>query len=506
MSNFFDIIKQEKKKQVFAIIDNVQNVVSSFEVKDAIHMANEIIRKRNKDLVCRLNKSVFEVDEAMPFVLNTLLMDGIMCFVIGGMSINEYQHYKNLINTCFRQVPKIAIVLTEFFNEDLRNELEAIEFNEVLFVRNRVVFIEKLAYSISKILVEGERIPVMPLAPSKGLEFDSDVFCTSAFVAPNVKFDSDEFCYTAAPMRPNVEFDSDEFGATTVLMGPNVEFDSDEFAYTTALPLEKDSTNIDVSQVNFSAIAPKQIVKGEYAMIDMIVYEDMYRNVVDKIIESADNEMKEIIASAQEVGRDTNIRIRLSSPDIELDDCEETQRWKGRYLVFNFVVDVPSDYSKKQILFIATVYFNDLIATRLKFVASCTSLREQKMQLTREDILTAFISYASQDRSRVATIIQGMKKARPEMDIFFDVESLRCGEDWEKALRSEIERRDILFLCWSNYAKASEWVNKEWHYALENKGIESIEPIPLVSPVVCPPPEELKSKHFNDRSLLYQEI
>ena len=128
---------------------------------------------------------------------------------------------------------------------------------------------------------------------------------------------------------------------------------------------------------------------------------------------------------------------------------------------------------------------------------------EQKLDLTREDVLSAFVSYASQDRSRVAAIIQGMKKARPDMDIFFDVESLRSGEDWERALRAEIERRDVLFLCWSLAASRSEWVNREWHYAMEYKGIEAIEPVPIDPPDVCPPPGELKSKHFNDRVLLY---
>ena len=101
----------------------------------------------------------------------------------------------------------------------------------------------------------------------------------------------------------------------------------------------------------------------------------------------------------------------------------------------------------------------------------------------------------------MAQVIQGMKKARPEMDVFFDVNSLRSGEEWENILQHEIEKRDILFLCWSKNAKASEWVNKEWHYALENKGADSIEPIPLEAPTECPPPEELKHKHFNDAML-----
>ena len=267
----------------------------------------------------------------------------------------------------------------------------------------------------------------------------------------------------------------------------------------------ENSACVNVNQVQFSAVVPKQLVKGEYTMIDISVYEDTYRHIVDKIIANADNEVKEVIASPQDVVENTMIRIVLSSPDLDISDCDETQKWRGKYLTYSFPVEIPSDYAKKQILFIAAVYFNEIIATKLKFVVSCTSTREQKLQLMREDVLTAFISYASQDRGRVATIIQGMKKARPDMDIFFDVESLRSGEDWERVLRSEIEKRDVLFLCWSHFAKESKWVETEWRYALTNKGLESIEPIPLVSPSECPPPDELKSKHFNDKALLYKE-
>ena len=95
-----------------------------------------------------------------------------------------------------------------------------------------------------------------------------------------------------------------------------------------------------------------------------------------------------------------------------------------------------------------------------------------------------------------------MKKARPDMDIFFDVESLRSGDDWKKKIRREIDKRDILFLCWSKYARDSEWVDYEWRSALKIKGADSIEPIPIESPESCPPPDELGGKHFNDK-LLY---
>jgi len=88
------------------------------------------------------------------------------------------------------------------------------------------------------------------------------------------------------------------------------------------------------------------------------------------------------------------------------------------------------------------------------------------------------------------------------MDVFFDIENLRSGVNWETALFREIEKRDILYLCWSHFAQKSRWVDAEWRYALKQKGKECIEPVPLEPPEVCPPPEELKEKHFNDK-LLY---
>ncbi|MCD7784658.1 MAG: toll/interleukin-1 receptor domain-containing protein [Oscillospiraceae bacterium] len=270
-------------------------------------------------------------------------------------------------------------------------------------------------------------------------------------------------------------------------------------------PQEK-AEGIEVSQVEFSAVVPKRFMKGEYSMVDISLYEAKFRSVVDNLIKNAESEVREVVASSQEIKKDTEVRIVLSSPDFEISDCDETQTWHGRYLIFSFPVEVPTNYAKKQILFTATVYFNGIIATKLKFIAKCSSWREQKIELTREDILTAFISYASQDRSRVATIIQGMQKARPDMDIFFDVESLRSGDDWKLELHREIEKRDVLYLCWSEYAKESKWVEEEWRYALSNKGLDGIEPIPLVSPDICPPPDELKSKHFNDKVLIYSNM
>jgi hypothetical protein len=259
---------------------------------------------------------------------------------------------------------------------------------------------------------------------------------------------------------------------------------------------------VQIDKVFFSAVAPKSIVKGEYAMIDIFMYEKDFKSVVEEAIANAEKEVKETKSGMIKAGKESNIKVVLSSPDLTIEDNTEEQVWHGEHLDFSFVVELPGDFKKKQILFVAAVYINDVIATRLKFIAKCMVSAEQKMKVIREDVLSAFVSYASQDRNRVAMIIQGMKKARPDMDIFFDVESLRSGDDWENALWHEIDKRDVLFLCWSKSARDSQWVDAEWRYALKQKGPDCIEPVPIDPPGVCPPPKELSKKHFNDK-LLY---
>ena len=268
----------------------------------------------------------------------------------------------------------------------------------------------------------------------------------------------------------------------------------------------KSTTNvppcIQIRKVDFSAVAPKNFVKGNRTIVNIVMYEKSFRHIVDELAERVDGSSQETRSGTHMVKQGSIVKVVLTSPDIVIDDNEEIQAWQGEYLNFIFAIFLSEQYPKQQILFNATVYINDIIATKLKFVAKCMSLQEQKITISREDVLSAFVSYASQDRSRVAAIVQGMRKARPDMDVFFDVDSLRSGEYWESILFQEIDKRDIFFLCWSHFARQSKWVDAEWRYALVQKGIDCIEPVPIEPPDVCPPPNELKSKHFSD-NLIY---
>lgn len=263
----------------------------------------------------------------------------------------------------------------------------------------------------------------------------------------------------------------------------------------------KTKSDFNISRVNFSATAPRKLSREAYNIIHLIVYEDEYRSVVNGIVHDKEIPQREIPGGTAEIEDDSVVKIILKSPDFEL-YYEEERLWKRKYIDFAIPIMLPSELRKKQVMFQAVIYINNIIATRLSFVVKCNSFRTQKISISREDILSAFISYASQDRSKAALIIQGMRKARPDMDIFFDVETLRSGEKWEDAIHQEIRNRDILYLFWSNYAKKSKWVDTEWRYAYSINGEDGIEPMPLEPAWSCPPPDELKNMHFND-NLLY---
>lgn len=360
-------------------------------------------------------------------------------------------------------------------------------------------------------------VPPAPVAPSVASAFTpppapvfrADTFGESTVLSAPV-YRPEPPAPSATPSLWNIPkaspapaIQADSFGSTAVPSAPAIQANSFGSTLAPAAPASQPAADpVRVDKVQFSAVAPQKATKGEYTIVQLFMYEQAFRNAVDEALEMGEGPMQEKKTGIYQVKDNTRVKVVLTSPDIEILDDTAEETWQGGYLCFDFALDIPQDLSKKQILLKAAVYFDDIPATRLMMTLRLQTQHEQRMEVLRSDVLSAFVSYASQDRSRVGGLIQGMKKARPDMDIFFDVNSLRSGENWEDTLRREVERRDILFLCWSKHAKESPWVDMEWRYAMESKGIESIEPIPIDPPDVCPPPQELQSKHFND-SLLY---
>lgn len=261
-----------------------------------------------------------------------------------------------------------------------------------------------------------------------------------------------------------------------------------------------------MDEVFFTAVAPKEFRRDEYSDVAVVMYEDAYRDIVDRIKANYDEQVIQRGSGAMNVAKQTTIRVTIESleADICFDNTEETGIWIGKSLEFHFWVLIPEDFQKKQFKLTIRVFTNDIPFTTLTLFVKCNAASTQEIMPERRDIKSAFISYARADTEEVTTLIRGMEKVRPDLSLFMDQESLRSGQNWQEILKSEIERRDVLFLCWSPSAKESQWVDFEWRHMYNKRGIEYIDPIPLSSPQSCPPPQELEMLHFDDRWLRYR--
>jgi len=255
--------------------------------------------------------------------------------------------------------------------------------------------------------------------------------------------------------------------------------------------------------VRFSAVAPKALVKGQHALINIYMYEELFRHLVEKDMLNNESSREANTSGFFDINEKTNVCIVLDSTQAEIGDREIELVWGGRYSKFTYDVFIPQEVELVQVLFNGRVYFNGAFITKIKFLVDIEKKNYQPIDVEVVNSLSAFISYSSKDLAKVATVIQGMKKIRPDLDVFFDRHNLRSGQDWKSSIDTEIKQRDIFFLFWSRNAFTSKEVAREWRYALEVKGLSAIEPVPLESPEFCPPPIELKEKHFNDWMLAY---
>ena len=169
------------------------------------------------------------------------------------------------------------------------------------------------------------------------------------------------------------------------------------------------------------------------------------------------------------------------------------------------MVHVPSDAKAGSHPGTATVLVKGIRIAQVRFIIKVgdATAKIKSLPIKVTLIRRAFASYASEDRIKVLSRIQGMKKVLLDMEIFVDVMSLHSGDDWEQKLWSVIRICDVFFLFWSANAMRSTWVEREWRFALKTIGLNRIEPVPLVSPKQVPLPRELARKHFNDPELAY---
>jgi hypothetical protein len=247
--------------------------------------------------------------------------------------------------------------------------------------------------------------------------------------------------------------------------------------------------------------APQEVKPGEEFIADFLAYlpelEDAVREIVRE--QSPRAEMRPGLKKCR-WKKGVRVQVKLSAGYFSVDPGEDEFEWDGTYQILSFGVEVPKDAETGPVSLKFDVSVGGIRIARLfaevAVVAKVKS--DARVTVTGKPASTAFASYASEDRQRIADRLAALR-IHDGLDVFMDHLSLIPGEDWKERLVREIEARELFLLFWSPEAEKSEWVDWEWRTAFalkEQRELPEFEIHPLENGLT--PPKELSHLHFGD--------
>jgi len=276
--------------------------------------------------------------------------------------------------------------------------------------------------------------------------------------------------------------------------------------------VDPETANSDISPVDCSVFAPPAIAPGDESMVQAFLH------LSDKEGEALAR-AREFDSDAERRGTQTldlglpngmGVDFHLSVPGLTVDEPVCSVVWNGKTVSVQFIVRAPADTTRHGVYGRLRVSIEGVPVGCIAFKTAIGAVTSGPVEVENgaEYYRKAFVSYASVDRTEVLKSVRIMR--RLGIDVFQDLLSLEPGERWERRLYQEIDRCDLFFLFWSSAARNSEWVGKEWRYALARKGPAEISPpdiIPVIieGPPPVPPPPELEHLHFNDHLIYFMD-
>lgn len=255
-------------------------------------------------------------------------------------------------------------------------------------------------------------------------------------------------------------------------------------------------------EVYIGVSTPQHVSPCETFVARFVAYTDSNRNkVLQKLELESPYSNKRLDLDNCRWHRNAKITVYLDSNVANVSKPIQAFKWNGSWQILRFEVEVFDNIATK----ILPLKFNIIVEglpimtiwPEVKVLKSEQSGIEFSKTLFFEKATpkSAFASYASYDRQEVLGRVRSLQ-IFTGIDVFLDCLSLRPGEKWKQRLFEEINKRDIFWLFWSREALKSEWVDWEWRTALTLKSLEGIQPHPLESAELAPPPKELSVLQF----------
>jgi serine/threonine protein kinase len=281
------------------------------------------------------------------------------------------------------------------------------------------------------------------------------------------------------------------------------------WARTSREATDAEQFEVTADEVDCTVFAPPRIDRGSSALIQVFLHLPERSNAVAALASQFDSDAaaRGTAGLTAEVTRGAVVMIELDASGLEVGCPTQTLVWRGRPASATFEARVPLKLAVNLVIATVRISIEGVPCGQVKFkttIGPAPAGAECPVVHRWCRYQRAFISYCSSDRDEVLKRVQMLK--RLHVEFFQDVLDIEPGAEWQPLLYRRIDECDVFLLFWSSAAGASEWVRKEFLYALDRKArdaehLPELIPVILEGPPIPPPPPELKHLHFNDQIL-----
>lgn len=246
--------------------------------------------------------------------------------------------------------------------------------------------------------------------------------------------------------------------------------------------------------VFLGAAAPKSARPGDWFQAELVAYVEAFRATAAALL-ARDHAPGDIqMDTPAQAGWKTGapVVVRLTAPGLHLPEAEQSFTWDGKHCQVEFDVQVPPETADCRTILRFEAFIGGVRVGKVGLnleVAKTASAAPARTTADLRASRSAFVSYSRKDQDevygRVATL-----RAYTGDDFFVDRLKLRMGRKWAPQLEEAILETDEFLLFWSEHAGASEWVRKEWEFALAKKGGDAFQVhlLKKVDPMTVPEP------------------
>jgi FHA domain-containing protein/TIR domain-containing protein len=259
-----------------------------------------------------------------------------------------------------------------------------------------------------------------------------------------------------------------------------------------------------VRDAHFAAFAPACLERGRDFILDMWAYAAGFEQQAFELARRGGAASLRGSKGAIGIEVGTTLTIWIDVPGFRNESTAESVVWNGSLVNATFVLRPEQDVADGSHIGTARIMSGAVPLTLLHFELNVGAHNDAvaKVGAAERTIRSIFASYASEDRFDVLQWARGAELVG--VDVFIDVLKFREGTDWATELTQQVPAKDAFCLFWSEPARRSSWVEREWRCALSTRGVDYIHPVPLVDPRIVPPPLELQGKHFGGTTFLIQ--